>query len=257
MIANAGDEHLLATSLHPMATYRRSCPPTAQARLTRLLCGTASCLTLLGCSSFVIPLPTTRTVTIQLPATAVADDVTVTPVVVLVDTTIAVDKRVVALATTAGQFVGDVSALIPDASGRVLALLRAPMDSTTAVIHATVNGGAATAQLVYQRARAERIDLVPEQFTLSAGLTNEIKIAATLRRAVGLPSPGGVVTFTATNAADQQPVGRFLPVSAVVDAQGVATVRFTTADTAARGRVDIHATSDTARASAAIEVLAP
>jgi hypothetical protein len=243
---------------HPtnmIASYRRARSCTTLASLTTLLCSIVACLTV-GACTLLVPLPEVPTVRIVLPETAVADDVTVTSVQVQVDTSIAAAKRVVALTSTAGQFVGEVSGLVPDESGRVIALLRAPTDSTIAVVRATVNGISASGAIVYQRARAERIELVAEHVSLAAGLANEIKIVATLRRTVGIPSPGGVVTFSATTA-DQQPVGSFLPASTIADGEGTAVVRFISAHTSVRGRVDIRAKSDTAIGSTSIEVVAP
>jgi hypothetical protein len=239
-------------------------PPTVVSRLLRRhvressLCGAAALLSLIACSSFLEPLPAPRPLSVELPETAIADGATLTPVVVHVDTTLGVDKRTVTLTTTAGSFVGDANAIIPNETGTAIALLQSPTDSTIAIVRAKVNGVVNAAQIIFRRARPERIDLLLGAFTLKAGVANELTVTAKVRRTVGTPSPGAVVSFAATDgSADHKPVGTFLPSTAVVDAQGVATVRFTSADSTVRGPVAIHVSSDSATATATVQVVAP
>jgi hypothetical protein len=224
----------------------------------RALCGAVALLSFVACSSFLEPLPTPRLLSIDIAESAIADGATLTTVVVRVDTTIAVDKRAVTLTTSAGSFVGDAHTIVPDATGTAIALLQSPNDSTTAMVRAEVNGVVTAAQIVFRRARPERIDLLPGAFTLKAGIDNELTVTAKVRRTVGTPSPGAVVSFAATDgSAEHRPVGTFLPATAVVDAQGVATVRYTSADSTMRGPVTIRASSDSAVATATVQVVAP
>ena len=214
---------------------------------------------LAACSAFVLePLPPQKAVVLDLPHDAVADGESLTRVVVTADTTLAVDKRKVALTTTAGTFVGDASALIPDDVGMVVAFLHAPSDSTVALVRATVNGSATSGEIVFHRAQPETIDLVPAQFALKAGIGNEMSVVATLHRRVGSPSPGARVTFSATDAsAAHNPVGLFIPASALTDAAGTVTARFTTADSTLRGPIVIRAVADSVTATATVQAVAP
>jgi hypothetical protein len=238
-------------------------PPTLAPLLRRRIrairfSGPVALLSIVACSSFLEPLPTPRPLSVELPESAIADGATLTPVVVHVDTTLAVDKRIVVLTTTAGSFVGDASAVVPDAGGTALALLLPPNDSTIAIVRAKANGVVSVAHIIFRRARPESIDLLVGAFTLKAGIDNELTVTAKVRRAVGTPSPGAVVSFAATDgSANHKPVGTFLPATAVVDAQGVATVRYTSADSTMRGPVTIQASSDSAVATATVQVIAP
>jgi hypothetical protein len=231
----------------------------ARRSLSYWLRGALPLLLLAACSAIVLePLPKSPTVVLELPHDGVADGESLTRIVVHADTTLAVDKRTVALTTTAGTLVGDASSLIPDDVGIVIAFLRAPSDSTIALVRATVNGSATSGEIVFHRALPDHIDLVPAQFALKAGVGNEMNIVATVRRSVGVPSPGARVTFSATDtSADHHPVGLFIPASALSDAAGTVTVRFSTADSTVRGPVTIRAVADSVTASAVVQVVAP
>lgn len=191
------------------------------------------------------PLPI-RSPELQLPDTGTADAASVLPLTVVIDTATPSDKRAITLTTTAGAFAAtgnQLTTVTPDASGTARSLLRAPSDSTSVIVSATVNGITVSRTVVYRRAMPEFVDLAPARFDLQAGSGHELLLTATLRRLVGKPSTGLRVAFSAVDSAPpRQPRGAFLPATATTGASGVATTRFTVADTTVRGPLLLRAT---------------
>jgi len=178
--------------------------------------------------------------------TATADGASVLPIAVAIDTTTPPDKRAIVLNTTSGVFAATNTATTtvnPDADGIARSLLRAPADSTSVLVTATVNGMTSSRTIVYHRAAPDAIDVVPDQFALQAGSGHELQLTAYLRRVVGKPSPGLRVTFTAVDSVPPHLArGAFLPTVAVSDANGLATARYTLPDTTQRSPVIVRAT---------------
>jgi hypothetical protein len=193
------------------------------------------------------PAPQPRAPAVQLPDTGTADGASLTVVTVLSDPLTPAERRSISLTTTAGVFTSSGTAaatLLPDSDGSAVALLRAPIDSTIALVTATVNGVTGSRRITFRRAQPERVDVLPEQFALKAGVTNELNVTAVLSRTVGMPSPGVLVTFSASDtSAKRAPLGRFIAATVLTDASGVATTRFTTADSSWRGPVILRATT--------------
>jgi hypothetical protein len=129
--------------------------------------------------------------TLQLPDTGTGDGASLSLLTVAVDSTLPLDKRTVSLTTTAGNFTGSgtgTASVTLDDTRTATALLRAPADSTIAVVTATVDNATVTGRVTFRRAQPERLDVVPERFTLKAGIANEIAITVF----EGKPSPSWV-----------------------------------------------------------------
>jgi len=235
--------------------------PTTHRRRARIAAGIALAALIAACYESTIP--ASRPVLLQLPDTGTADGASLLALTVAIDTTTPADKRTVALTTSAGTFATGNAATAtatPDAGGIARTLLRAPADSTTAIVTATVNGATASTLVTFRRAMPDAVDVVPAQPTLTAGAGHELTVTANLRRTVGKPSPALRVTFTtADTTATHGPRGTFLPTTAVSDANGVATARLTIADTAYHGPLALRATvapSGTA-GEAVVQIVAP
>lgn len=204
-----------------------------------------------------------RSPELQLPDTGTADGASLLPLTVVIDTATPIDKRSIVLGTTGGLFAGTgtiTTSVSPDALGVAHSLLRAPTDSTTVIVSATVNGVTVSKSATYRRAMPDLVDVVPGQLVLDVASTNELALTATLRRTVGKPSPNLRVTFTAFEGSlAGKPIGAFLPATAVSDANGVTTSKFFLADTAKRGPIVIRASVDPAKVSgdATIAVTGP
>ena len=106
-----------------------------------------------------------------------------------------------------------------------------------------MNGTMATRLMTFRRAMPDVVDVVPAQLTLTTGTGHELAVTATLRRTVGKPSPGLRVTFTSADTTEAHgPRGAFLPATTVSDANGIATTRFSIADTSYHGPLTLRAT---------------
>jgi hypothetical protein len=124
-------------------------------------------------------------------------------------------------------------------------LLRAPSDSTRALITAAAGGVVRSRSITFRRAQPDFIQIVPEALSLKAGPTNQLTLTAILRRAYGAPSPGIRVVFSATDTTpERRPRGRFTT-PAPSDEKGTVTVKFTTPDTLYKGPLLIRAVTDT------------
>jgi hypothetical protein len=215
----------------------------------------------LACYEVTAPPP--RPLALQLPDTGTADGASLLALAVVIDTATPADKRTVALTTSAGTFATSGAATAtaaPDAAGIARTLLRAPADSTSALVTATVNGATASTVVVFRRAMPDAVDVLPAQLTLAAGAGHELTVTATLRRAVGKPSPAIRVTFSAVDTTEAHAArGAFLPVTAMSDANGVATTRFSMPDTSYHGPLVVHATVAPAGTAgeAVIQIVAP
>lgn len=211
------------------------------AGITRLI------VVVLVAACYEVIVPPGRAPSLITPATGTADGASLLTVVTKIDTgSVPTDKRAVTLSTTAGAFTASgnsTATLTPDIAGAATALLRAPADSTTALITATVNGAAVSRAIVFSRALPERVDVVPDRFSLGVGLSHELAVTVYLRRSVGTPSPGARVSFGSTYVSDtSSSAGLFLPLAATSDASGVVRTRFTMPDTTRTGPLLLRAT---------------
>jgi hypothetical protein len=192
--------------------------------------------------------PPHRAPALILPDTGTADGASLLALAVKLDTgATPADKRAITLTTTAGTFTTggtNTATLTPDASGAAIALLRAPGDSTTAIISATVNGETVSRTVIFHRALPERIDVVPDQLTLRPGTGAELAVTVQLRRAVGTPSPGTRVELSSFNVSSGTiSTALFLPATLTSDATGAMRARFTAPDRTYFGPVQLRATA--------------
>lgn len=226
---------------------RRTSPDSSaqnSARASRRLTAGLVVVTALACYDATIP--AVRPIILQVADTGTADGASLITIAVVIDTMIPPGKRTVTLTTSAGVFAisGTATATTePNESGVARTLLRAPNDSTTALVGATVDGTTATKLLTFRRAMPDVVDVAPAQLTLTSGTAHELTLSATLRRVVGRPSPGLRVTFTSADTTEvHSPRGAFLPAITVSDANGIATTRFSIADTSYHGPLTLRAT---------------
>lgn len=222
-------------------------PPLTHSRVLRgVFAAVTIAITSLLVGCYEATVPRTRPLSLQLSDTATADGTSLSTVAAVIDTATPADKRIVTFTTSAGVFAtsGTPTATTePNEVGIARTLLRAPNDSTTALVSATVNGATATKLLNFQRAMPDLVDVVPTQLSLTSGAGHELTLTATLRRIVGKPSPGLRVTFTTADTTDAHASrGAFLPATAVSDANGVVTTRFSIADTSYHGPLTLRAT---------------
>jgi hypothetical protein len=118
----------------------------------------------------------------------------------------------------------------------------------------------ASRAIIFQRALPDRVDVIPDQLALRAGIATSLPITIQLQRAVGTTSPGVRVTFGSIGTTpDDTTRAAFLPASAVSDVAGVVRTRLTVLDTAYRGALRVRATVTRTGLSgdAVIQVLAP
>lgn len=201
------------------------------------------------CACYEVIVPPARAPSLTIPDSGTADGASLSTIAIRIDTgAVPADKRSITLSTTAGTFTASGSGsatLTPDITGAATAFLRAPADSTTALITATVNGTTISRTMVFSRALPERVDMVPDRFALDVGLGHELSITVYLRRSVGMPSSGSRVTFRSAYVSDTvASLGLFLPVTATSDASGVVRTRFTMPDTTRTGPLLLRATAE-------------
>lgn len=213
-----------------------------QSRPLKLL---LAALALAGC--YDVAAPARRATILTLPDTGTADGASLLLVGVTIDTTgLPADERIVTLNTTAGVFKASgsgVASVTPDATGSAIALLRAPTDSTLALVTATVGKEAVLRTVTFHRALPDRVEVVPAQLAVGAGTGHQLALTIYLQRAVGTPSPGAHVMLHSAgpSPADSAP-GVFLPAELTSDATGMLHATFATRDTSYRGPVTLRAT---------------
>ena len=184
------------------------------------------------------------TLLVTIPDTGTADRASLVRLDATLDSTVARDKRQVVFTTTAGSFAGQTTVTVPaDSLGTAHAFLTPPADSTRAFVTATSPTASRTKEITFRRARADAIELVADAFAVDSGLVNSVRLTATLRRIVGLPSPGLTVTFRAERPEGAE-IGQLSTRSTVTDAQGNASVRFSIGNLSYHGPVIVVATTD-------------
>ena len=202
--------------------------------------------TLIGCYPVSEPSASRRLLSIDVPDTATADALSLSLVTATTDSLPEIEKRTVTFTTSAGSFTPSGATTTTaqlDLSRRATVLLRAPADSTLALVTATAYGGTVTAQIIFHRAAPSQIDVLAEQPTLLTSRGSSLAVFARLRRVVGYPSPGVLVEFSAMDSVGHV-VGRFEPVRGVSDSLGMVTSRFTVTDTTFHGSVLLRANTN-------------
>lgn len=176
---------------------------------------------------------------------APADGATVLQATGTVDSHTRGDARKLTFTTSAGAFTdgGDKTVtVIANEHGVARVGLRAPTQA--GVVRVRLSAGAAERvdSVVFIRAAPEQVLVDAEKFAVAAGVKNELKVTAQLRRGVGVVTPGTTVSFHAFRAGTPEELGQF-GVPTLSDSAGQVTVRFTPGNTAYRGPVRIVATA--------------
>lgn len=177
-------------------------------------------------------------------ATAPADGATVLAVTGMVDPDTRGEQRKLTFTTSAGSFTegdGKTVTVTADENGVARVGLRAPAEPAMTRVRVSVENVVRQDSVIFTRALPEAITVEPEKFALSAGIRNEIRVTAQLRRSTGKVSPLTPVSFRAYRAGTNQEIGLF-GVPTASDANGVVTVRYTAGNTTYRGPVRIVAT---------------
>jgi hypothetical protein len=130
-----------------------------------------------------------------------------------------------------------------DQTGVAHAALRAPSDTAVAWVRVKLEDALREDSVVFGRAAAEQVLVEPDHFSIAAGIRNEIRITAQLRRASGKVAAGTPVTFHAYKYGTNEEIGVF-GVPSLSDATGQVTVRYSAGDTAYRGPVRIVASAE-------------
>ena len=181
-------------------------------------------------------------VSLKAPDSVPADGTTITEVVAQIDTSVKGIPRIVTFTTTAGKFAGTgatSASVSPDVSGRASILLIAPLDPVQAIVSVTMGTTTLYRTLQFVQTQPASIQLSPSALSLQAGPGNELMLTAVVRRAAGPPLQSIRVKFSASDSTDKRPIGIFSP-SPLTDANGSASVRYTTSDTTYKGLVLIR-----------------
>lgn len=116
----------------------------------------------------------------------------------------------------------------------------APVRVGSVVLVASVAGFSREFVVNVRPALPDRVVVEAGRFTLAAGVDKETTITARLRRSFGTPTPGLVVSFSATDSLDH-PIGMFRNIQPS-DATGQASAIYTAGNTLYRGPVRLVAT---------------
>jgi hypothetical protein len=210
--------------------------------------------------------PVTKGITALIPSppSSLADGATVVTIKAVVDTAPRPNPYTVTLTTTAGTFLGTgtastVTVPVGD-SGFARAQLRAPSDSSIALVTATTGGVTRFVEVRFDPAPPNAVQLSGD-FAVKAGPANSATITVQLLRAVGVPSPGVTVRFSAdTGQGSGGAFGQFSP-RTVVSSSPTVTTRFTAGETSYRGpitvRVQATRGSTTVTDSTIVQVVSP
>lgn len=174
---------------------------------------------------------------------APADGATVVQVMGMVDPGTRADRRQLTFSASGGTLTegdGKAVTVVADERGVARVGLRAPAEPGLVRIRLTVGSVTRQDSVSFTRAQPETITVEPERFAIAAGLQNETRVAAHLRRSLGKVSPGTTVSFRAFRAGTNIEVGRF-GTATLSDGNGVVTVRYTPGETTYRGPVRIVA----------------
>jgi hypothetical protein len=178
------------------------------------------------------------------PATLPADGASRATVTVQLPAATTSTNRQVQVTVTAGTFLSEGEPdnnihLTADAEGRAVTVLVADKTVGQAIVEASAENFSAHATVEYVRAYPERIDVDPGVSSISGADGATTVVNAHLRRTVGIPTQGMVVTFTAV-ADNGSPIGNFVNVTPS-DAAGTASAAFNPGPTRYRGGATIIA----------------
>jgi hypothetical protein len=176
------------------------------------------------------------------PAIALADGSTSIRITATVPLGRPEDRPSVKFTTTAGVFTesGTRELTLPAINGTATAFLRAPTSPSLARLRVSVDPDILTDSVTFSVARPQSITVEPSTFAVPAGIQNEVRISAQLRRSGGVVSRGTPVSFSAVMAGTTTPIGQFgLPSTS--DSTSTASVRFSAGNTPFRGTVRIIA----------------
>lgn len=193
--------------------------------------------------SVATPTVTRGVVAIEVaPRRAPADGASTVAVRIVVDTTVRPTPNTVTLTTTAGTLIGGSPGLtVPvNDSGFAYARLRAPADSSLALVTATAGGITKNTEVSFDPAPPEQVQLTATAFELKAGTANFLTVTSQLLRASGVPSSGATIAFSADTAGGRAgDFGQFSPRSGP-SAGSPTSSRFTAGVTSYRGRATLR-----------------
>lgn len=175
--------------------------------------------------------------------TDTADGSRLDTVAVRVDTSFRAFNSPVSFSTTAGALVnaassGALSALA-DSLGVARAYLRAPSDSSVAVITASAGGSIASRSIQFVPAPPSLLRVTASSYFVQAVPGTMVTITATVNRVRGAISPGAVVRFEIVPG-DSAVAAKLSVDSAFVSGGTAATVAVL--QQATPGKLDVHAT---------------
>lgn len=178
---------------------------------------------------------------LDAPAPAPADGATPVRLVAVVDSALARADRSTTFRTSAGTFPGGTRELVvaSDSNRVAVAVLTAPVDTTTAVVTATAGGGTRRAEVRFFVALPDNIDVIADQVSVQSGFTGSVQVTAALRRSPGTPTAGQVVTFDSHALGETLRRGRFSSDTGLSDVAGRVAVKFTPADSVFTGPIVI------------------
>lgn len=176
---------------------------------------------------------------------APADGATVLMVSGTVDRDTRGEARKLIFTTSAGTFTdgGTKAATVAaDENGVARLGLRAPIDAGLVRVRVSAGSAERVDSVLFTRAMPEQVLVEPEKFALVAGIKNELRVTANLRRTPGTVTPLTPVSFSAYRDGTSDEVGQF-GIATLSDTSGQAGVRYTAGNTTYRGRVRIVATA--------------
>jgi hypothetical protein len=216
--------------------------------------------------SAIPPTPVSKGITQLLPSATseLADAASLVTLKAVVDTAPRPAPFSVTFATTGGTLLGGSSPTtitVPvDDSGFARAQLRAPSDPSPVFVTATSGGVTRSVVVSFAPAPPNNVRLTGD-FAVKAGAANSAGFTAQLLRAVGIPSPGVAISFSADIAGERNGTfGQFSPRTTVSTTPTV-TTRFTAGETTYRGPVVVRVRAvqgaTTVTDSVFIQIVAP
>lgn len=174
-----------------------------------------------------------------------ADGASIVDLEIAIDTSPRPTPNSVVVSTSLGSLLGGnpTVTISADARGKALAKLRAPNDTGTALLTLTSGGITTYKSIQFVPALPDAVQLTASSFELKAGNANVVTLNAVLSRALGIPSPGVTLSFSAdTLGGTSGNFGQFSTqhLSATTP---TATTRFTAGATSFHGIVVLRVTA--------------
>jgi hypothetical protein len=176
---------------------------------------------------------------------APADGASVVQVTAAVHRNTRGDARKLTFSTGSGSFLEGAEKTLTvtaDENGLARVGLRAPVQPGLVRVRVSAGTVERVDSVFFTRALPEQVLVDVEKFAVSAGIRNEVRVTALLRRGSGAVTPGTTVSFRAVREGTQEAVGQF-GIPTLSDAGGQVTARYTPGNTPYRGRVMIVATA--------------